>query len=79
MATNSPVADFKPFRQRAGLEAFAIVAMQVVDRHAQRLVALDAGARDFLRLVGGIVEHLNVEQFARIIEARDASTSRSIT
>ena len=45
--------------------------MQVVDRQTERLVALDAGARDFLRLVGGIVEHLNVEQFARIIEARD--------
>ena len=41
------------------------------DRQAQRLVALHAGARDLLRFVGGIVEHLNIEQFARIVEARD--------
>ncbi len=71
MATNSPVADFEPRGQRAGLVAGAVVAMQIVDRQTERLVALDARARDLLRLVGRIVEHLNVEQFARIIEARD--------
>ena len=32
---------------------------------------LDAGARHFAGLVGGIVEHLNVQQLARIIESRD--------
>ena len=36
------------------------------------LVALDAAARDFARLVGGIVEHLNIQFVARIIELRDA-------
>ena len=35
------------------------------------LVAFNAVARDFLRFVGGIVEHLNIEQFARIIERGD--------
>ena len=34
-------------------------------------MALDAIARNLLRLVGRIVEHLNVEQLARIIESRD--------
>ena len=33
---------------------------------------LDAIARHFLRLVGRIVEHLNFEAVARIIELRDA-------
>ena len=59
------------FGQRAGLVALAIGAMQVVDIDAEGLVALDAGARDLLRFVGGIVEHLDLEQLARIIETRD--------
>ena len=33
-------------------------------------MALDAGARDLLGFVGGIVEHLNLQQFARVVEAR---------
>ena len=45
--------------------------MQITHGHAQRMVTLDAEARHLLRFVGGIVEHLNVEQFARIIEARN--------
>ena len=45
--------------------------MDVADRNAQALIALHAIARHFLRFVGGIVEHLNFEQFARIIELRD--------
>ena len=61
---------FEPCGQRAGLVAGAVVAMQIADRQAERLIALDARARHFLRFVGRIVEHLNVEQFARIIEAR---------
>ena len=62
---------FQPFGQRAGLVAFAIVAMQVADIGAEGLVALDAGAGDLLRLVGGIVEHLDFEFLGRIVEARD--------
>ena len=45
--------------------------MNVADGQAEALVAFDAVARDFLRFVGGIVEHLNIEQFARIIERGD--------
>ncbi len=54
--------------QRTRLESFAVVAMNVTDRQPQALIALDAVARHFLRLVGGIVEHLNIQQLARIIE-----------
>ena len=71
MAMNSPCDGFEAVFQRAGFVAFAIGAMDVDDGHALRGVALDAGAGDFARFVGGIVEDLNVEQFARIVEARD--------
>ena len=57
--------------ERAGFVAFAIGAMDVGDGHALRGEALHAVAGDFLRLVGGVVEHLNVEQLARIIETGD--------
>ena len=49
------------FCQRAGLVAFAIGAMQILCVEAERLMAFDAGARNLLGLVGGIVEHLNLE------------------
>ena len=62
---------FQPFLQRARLESFAIVAMDVGDGNAEGLVAFDAIARDLLCLIGGIVEHLDVEQLARVIELRD--------
>ena len=62
---------FKTVFERAGLVAFAIGAMDVNDRQAGGGVALDASAGDLASFVGGIVEHLNVEQFARIIESRD--------
>ena len=45
--------------------------MNVGDGDAESAVSLDAIAGDLLRFVGGIVEHLDVEQFARVIELRD--------
>ncbi len=63
---------FQPFLQRSGLETLAIVAMNVADGNAECLVAFDAIASDFLRFVGRIVEHLNIEQLARVIELRNA-------
>jgi len=45
--------------------------MNVDDRHALGGVALDASARYLASLVGGIVEDLNVKQFAGVIEAGD--------
>src|SRR5713101_4764797 len=56
--------------KRPGLETGADVAMQVADWQSERLIALDAAARDLLRFIGRVIEHLNVEQLARIIKAR---------
>jgi hypothetical protein len=58
--------------QRASLETLAVVAVNVGNREAELAMALDAISRDFLRLVGGIVEDLNIHFFARVIELRDA-------
>ncbi len=62
---------FQTFLQRAGFEAFAIVAMNVGDGDAESAVSLDAIAGDLLSLVGGIIENLDIEKFARVIELRD--------
>ena len=64
IATNSPLADFSPSRERAGLEAFAIGAVVIGDRIAQRGVALDQTASDFDGFIGRIVEQLDVEFLA---------------
>ena len=73
MATNSPVADLQPFLQRAGFETLRdcrdgcrqIGSAQRADS-ARR--SRDATA---LRFVGRVVEHLDFEQLARVIELRD--------
>ncbi len=57
--------------QGAGLVAGAIAAVHVMDVEALGSVALDCIARDLHRLVGGVVEHLDLEQLARIADARD--------
>ncbi len=44
--------------------------MQVMDIDAEGLVTLDAGAGDLGGFVGGVVQHLDLEQLARIIETR---------
>jgi len=62
---------FQAVFQGAGFVAFAVGAVDVYDGHALRGVALDASAGDFACLVGGVVQHLHVEQFGRIVEARD--------
>ena len=38
---------------------------------SQGAIAFDAASRDFLGLVGGIVQQLDLEQTGRIIEARN--------
>ena len=45
--------------------------MDIDDGQSPGGVAIDAGAGDIAGLIGGIVEHLNVEEFARIIELRN--------
>ena len=55
----------------ASLVAFAIGAMDVADRKPLGGVPFHTVARDFASFVGGIVEHLNVQQFARVIKLSD--------
>src|SRR5208282_4509295 len=55
--------------ERSGFVAFAIGAVDVNDRHALRSVAFHASAGNLASFVGGIVKDLNVEQFARVVEA----------
>ena len=72
MATNSPVATLQPGIERARLEALAIGAMVIADVVAQRRIALDHAARHVDGLVGGIVEHLDLQLLARILDLADA-------
>ena len=62
---------FETVFEGAGFEAFAVGAVNVADGHTLCGVAFDARPRDFAGFVGGIVEHLNVEEFERVIESRD--------
>ena len=58
--------------QRTGLKAFAVGAMVIADVVAHRGVALHYRPRDLHGFVGGIVEHLDFQLFARIFHLADA-------
>ena len=65
---NSAVGVFQPVRERAALEAFAVAAMDVRDVEALRAIAVDQAARELHGVVRGVVEHLDGEELARIVE-----------
>ena len=69
MATNSPRGGLQPFLQRAGFEALAIVAVMIFDRESQRAIALDQRLGKWSGVVGGIVQHLDLQQLAGILDA----------
>ncbi len=60
---------FQAIFQGARFVAFAVGAVDVNDGDTLCGVALDASASDFAGLVGGVVQHLHVEQFPRVVEA----------
>src|SRR5712692_479633 len=60
-----------PFSQCSRLEAFAVRTVMVADGMAQRGIALDQTAGNLDGLVGGVVEHLNVEFLSRIFQLAD--------
>src|ERR1700683_1898571 len=62
---------FQAFLQRTGFIAFAVVAMDVTNGHSEGPVAFYTVAGDLAGLVGRIVENLNLEQLARIVELRN--------
>ena len=72
MATNSPVGDLQAVVERARFVALAIGAMVIDDVVAQRGIALDHAARHLDRLVGRVVEHLDLQLLARIFHLADA-------
>ena len=57
--------------ERAGLVAVAVGAVDVLDVDALRGVAAHGELGDLARLVGRVVEHLDFEQLARIVDAAD--------
>ena len=57
-----------PVLKRAGFEAGAVVAMDVMNVETLRRVSFNCSARDAHRLVRGIVEHLNLQTIARIVD-----------
>ncbi len=61
---------FQAVFEGAGLVTFAVCAMDVRNPHALCSVALDAAAGDLLGFVGGVVENLDIEELARIVETR---------
>ena len=58
----------QPVLERAALVTLAISAVDMRDVEALRAVAIDEAARELDGVVGGIVEELDREQLARIVE-----------
>ena len=71
---------FKAFVEGSGLEPVAIGAVQIDDGVAEGAITLADGRGDLFGFVGGVVEDLNLEQFAGVVEIRQhASMRRSMT
>src|SRR6185503_8149128 len=58
----------EPRFERAGLEAFAVLAMMIDNVNTLIEVFVYRGRSDLLRVVGGIIQHLDLEQFSRVLE-----------
>ena len=56
------------FGERAGLVADAVVAVDVLDRIALGGPFVDGGLGDLGGVVGGVVEHLDLEPVERVVE-----------
>ena len=54
------------FLQRAGLVSVPVRAVAILDRMTHRLIACAQRLGERMRLVGGIVQHLDLEQLPRI-------------
>src|SRR5208283_1305574 len=63
--------DLEACIQGSGLEAVAVGAVNVDDVVTERGVTLDDGGGDIARLVGGVVEHLNLDLLARVLHGAD--------
>ena len=63
--------DLEPRFERAGLVAGAIRAVDVLDVDALRGVAAHRQVGDAARFVGRVVQHLDLEQLARVVDRAD--------
>ena len=63
--------DLQALVERAGLVAGAILAMDVLDVDALHRVAAHGELGDLPGLVGRVVEHLDLEQLARVFDLAD--------
>ena len=59
---------FQPFVQRPGLEALAIRPVQIVDPMPHVAIALAQRLGELMRVVGRIVQHLDLQQLGRILD-----------
>ena len=64
--------DVEALVERAGFVAVAVGAVDVLDGLAERLVAGNDVRGDFGALVGGVVEDLDFELFARVLHGADS-------
>ncbi len=58
--------------ERAGLVAFAFFAAHLLYLQTLGLVFFHFAAHHFLRFVGGVVEHMNLESVGRVVKLSDA-------
>jgi len=58
----------QPVRERAALEALPVTPMDVRDVEALRAIPVDETARELHGVIGGVVEDLDGEALARIVE-----------
>ena len=66
-----PFCGAQPVLQCASLETGPLVAVDIVNVQAEALPAFHGVARNRLRFVGGIVQHLDVEPASRVVERAD--------
>ncbi len=71
MATIFALGRVQAIFERAGFVSFTIGAVDVNDGEARRGVTFDAGASDLASFIRGIIEDLDVEEFARVVKERD--------
>ncbi len=58
--------------ERSSFKSHAVRTVQMTDGVTLRLEGTDFGGSDLARIIGRVIQHLNVEPLARIVERADA-------
>jgi hypothetical protein len=61
--------------ERAGLVAHAVVRWMYTASMPRRASSMTLALRELARVVGAVVEHLDLEAVAGVVDARDVSSS----